>query len=164
MTAVDLRLEIAQQIENIPDSEQTLLRVLNYLRRLTKNDEGTITLTGDVLRLWNRTEELKNLPQSWDGQGAVPIEKKVVANMQSLLKQGLSTDFHNWVLFPDEAGTLLLQSREGNASISIGSNCYSYVFEKDGKIVFGDKVRFSLSSVLNVIRQINVLNGKECES
>lgn len=162
MTAVDLRLEIAQQIENMSDSEQTLLRVLNYLRRLKGNDGESVRLSGDALRLWNRTEELRGLPQSWDGLGAMPVEKKVVVNMQKLIKQGVSADFQNWVLFPDDAGTLLLQARDGKASISIGTNSYSYVYDKNGKIYSGDKVRFSPSSVLNVIRQINILNGGNC--
>ena len=155
MTALDIRLEIAQQIENIPDSEQTLLKVLHYLRRLRSNDNSAITLTGDALRLWNHVEELKALPKSWDGADAMPMEKKAVVNVQKLLKLGVSADFVDWVVFPDEAGTLLLQSRDGKASISIGNNYYSYVFEKNGKIESGDRVRFSPTSVLHILRQIS---------
>ena len=154
MTALDIRMEIAQQIESIPDSEQTLLKVLQYVRKLAGKGDISAALTGDALRLWNRVEELKLLKNSWDGGNAIPIEKKVVLNMQKLLKQGVSADFRDWVLFPDEAGTLLLQSRDGKASISIGNNSYSYVYEKDGKILSGDKVRFSTSSLLDVIRKI----------
>ena len=152
MTALDIRLEIAQQIESIPDSEQTLLKVLQYVRKLAGKGEA-IALTGDALRLWERLEELKTLKKSWDGAGALPIEKKTVANLQKVLRQGVSADFRDWVLFPDEAGTLLLQSRDGKASISVGNNSYSYVYEKDGKIQTGDKVRFSVSSLLDVIRK-----------
>ncbi len=155
MTAIDIRMEIAQQIENISDSEQTLLKVLQYVRKLASKDTS-ITLIGDALRLWNRLEELKLLKESWDGAGALPIEKKSILNLQKVLKQGVSADFRNWVLFPDEAGTLLLQSRDGKASISIGNNSYSYVYEKDNKIESGDKVRFSTSSLLDVIRKIAV--------
>lgn len=154
MTALDIRMEIAQQIENIPDSEQTLLKVLHYLRRLTGSDNAVIALTGDALRLWNRTEELKGLQSAWDGADAMPMEKKAVSNMQKLLKKGVSADFREWVLFPDEAGSLLLQSRDGKASISIGNNSYSYVYEKNGRLFSGDKIRFSTTSVLDVIRKI----------
>ena len=154
MTALDIRIEIAQQIESISDSEQTLLKVLHYVRKLAGKGDVSVALTGDALRLWNRVEELKLLKKSWDGGDAIPIEKKVVLNMQKVLKQGVSADFRNWVLFPDEAGTLLLQSHDGKASISIGNNSYSYVYEKDGKIQSGDKVRFSTSSLLDVIRMI----------
>lgn len=154
MTALDIRMEIAQQIESIPDSEQTLLKVLQYVRRLAGKNEASVALTGDALRLWNRVEELKSLKKSWDGADALPMEKKAISNFQKVLKLGVNADFRNWVLFPDEAGTLLLQSRDGKASISIGNNFYSYVFEKDGKIQSGDKVRFSTSSLLDVIRKV----------
>lgn len=153
MTALDIRMEIAQQIDCIPDSEQTLLKVLQYVRRLTGTDN--VPLVGDALRLWNRSEELSLLPKSWDGADGIPMEKKAVRNVQSLLKKGMSADFKDWVLFPDEAGTLLLQSRDGKASISIGNASYSYVYEKDGQIERGDKVRFTPSSVLSVIRKIS---------
>ena len=154
MTTLDIRMEIAQQIESIPDSEQTLLKVLQYVRRLAGKDDVSVALTGDALRLWNRVEELKTLKKSWDGAGALPMEKKAVSNLQKVLKQGVSADFRNWVLFPDEAGTLLLQSRDGKASISVGNNSYSYVYEKDGKIQSGDKIRFATASMLDVIRKI----------
>ena len=111
-------------------------------------------LTGDALRLWKRTEELKSLKKAWDGADAAPMEKKAISNLQKVLKSGVSADFRDWVLFPDEAGTLLLQSRDGKASISIGNNFYSYVYEKDGKIQSGDKVRYTTSSLLDVIRKI----------
>ena len=153
MSTLDLRLQIAQQIESIPDSEQTLLKVLHYLHRV-KGEKTTVVLTGDALRLWNRTVELAALPRAWDGADAAPMEKKAVDNVQKLLKAGVNSDFTNWVLFPDESGTLLLQSKDGNASISIGNHSYSYVYVKGGQILQGHKARFSPTSVLNVIREI----------
>ncbi len=124
------------------------------MRKITGIGNETAQLTGDALRLWNRTEELKALPSGWDGASAMPLEKKAVTNVQKVLTKGLSADFRDWLLFPDDAGTLLLQSRDGFASISIGNNSFSYVYEKDGKIYSGDKVRFSPSSVLDVLREI----------
>ena len=124
------------------------------MRKITGIGNETAPLTGDALRLWNRTEELKALPSGWDGASAMPLEKKAVTNVQKVLTKGLSADFRDWLLFPDDAGTLLLQSRDGFASISIGNNSFSYVYEKDGKIYSGDKVRFSPSSVLDVLREI----------
>ena len=61
MTALDIRIEIAQQIESISDSEQTLLKVLHYVRKLAGKGDVSVALTGDALRLWNRVEELKLL-------------------------------------------------------------------------------------------------------
>lgn len=154
MTTIDLRLQLAQEIENIPDSEQLLLRVINYVRGITKKGNAELSLSGDVLRLWNRTEELSALQQGWDGADALPMEKKSLRNMQLLLKAGVGSDFKNWVLFPDDNGTLLLQSKDGTASISIGNSSYSYVFVKDGKVTASESVRFTPTSVLNTLRTI----------
>ena len=84
MTALDIRLEIAQQIESIPDSEQTLLKVLHYVRKLAGKSDVTTALRGDALRLWKRTEELKSLKKAWDGADALPMEKKAIGNVQKL--------------------------------------------------------------------------------
>ena len=154
MTTIDLRMELAQEIQNIPDSEQLLLRVINYVRSITKKDDDSLTLTGDALRLWNRTMELSNLQAGWDGAGARPMHKKAVQNVQRVIKAGISSDFQNWVLFPDDNGTLLMQSKDGMASISIGNNSYSFVCTQDGKIKAGESVKFSPMAVLNTIRTI----------
>lgn len=154
MTTIDLRLELAQEIQNIPDSEQLLLRVINYVRGVTKKENAVQALSGDALRLWNRTDELSVLQQGWDGADAMPMEKKTLQNIQRLIKAGISSDFKGWMLFPDDNGTLLLQSADGTASISIGSSSYSYVYIKDGKVNTGESVRFTPSAVLKTLRMI----------
>jgi hypothetical protein len=145
-------MELAQEIQNIPDSEKLLLRVINYVRGITKKNSVATALTGDALRLWNRTKELAALPQGWDGDNALPMQKKTVQNMQRLLKSGISADFRDWALFPDDNGTLLLQSKDGKASISIGNASYSFVFAKGDKMNVGEAVRFSPLAVLNTMR------------
>ena len=41
---------------------------------------------------------LSNLQAGWDGAGARPMHKKVVQNVQRVIKAGISSDFQNWVL------------------------------------------------------------------
>lgn len=154
MSTIDLRLELAHEIQHIPDSEQLLLRVINYVRGITKKENASAALTGDALRLWNRTEELAALPFGWDGSEAMPMERRAVENVKRLIKAGICSDFKGWMLFPDDNGTLLLQSVDGNASISIGNSSYSYASTKGGKTVVKEYVRFSPSSVLNTLRSI----------
>jgi hypothetical protein len=154
MTTIDLRMELAQEIQNIPDSEQLLTKAINFVRNLTKHEDVAIVLTGDALRLWNRTTELASLAKGWDGASAMPIEKKAVQNMQRLIKAGVSKDFSGWVLFPDDNGTLLMQSKDGMASISIGNSSYSFVYTKDGKVNAGENIRFSAIKVLKTLRDI----------
>ena len=154
MTTIDLRMELAQEIQNIPDSEQLLTSAINFVRNLRKHEDVAIVLTGDALRLWNRTAELAALAKGWDGASAMPIEKKTVQNMQRLIKAGVSEDFSGWVLFPDDNGTLLMQSKDGMASISIGNSSYSFVYTKDGKVNAGENIRFSAIKVLKTLRDI----------
>ena len=114
----------------------------------------TTVLTGDALRLWNRTAELSVLTKGWDGASAMPIEKKAVQNMQRLIKAGTSEDFKDWVLFPDDNGTLLMQSKDGMASISIGNSSFSFVYTKGDKVNAGENIRFSALKVLKTLRDI----------
>ena len=154
MTTIDLRMELAQEIQNIPDSEQLLLRVINYVRGITKKENVALALNGDALRLWKRTEELATLPAGWDGAEAMPMQKKAVQNVQRLIKAGFSSDFKDWVLFPDDNGTLLMQSKDGNASISIGNTSYSFVCMKEGTVKAGEALKFTPASVLKTIRTV----------
>lgn len=156
MTTIDLRMELAQEIQNIPDSEQLLIRVINYVRGITKKENMSRTLNGDALRLWKRTEELATLPPGWDGAEAMPMQKKAVKNVQRLIKAGISSDFKDWVLFPDDNGTLLMQSKDGNASISIGNNSYSYVCVKEGAVKASESTKFTPTSVLKTIRTVTI--------
>ena len=154
MTTIDLRMELAQEIQNIPDSEQLLLRVINYVRGITKKENVVLALNGDALRLWRRTEELAALTAGWDGAEAMPIQKKTVQNVKRLIKAGLSSDFREWVLFPDDNGTLLMQSKDGTASISIGNNSYSFAIMKDGTVRTGESIKFTPASVLKTLRSV----------
>ena len=113
-----------------------------------------VTLTSDALRLWNRTIELAALTAGWDGAQALPMEKKALLNMQRLIKAGKSTDFKQWVLFPDDNGTILMQKKDGKASISIGNNSYSFVSTKDGKVDAGQNIKFSAASALKTLRAL----------
>ena len=70
------------------------------------------------------------------------------------IKAGESKDFQQWVLFPDDNGTILMQSKDGKASISIGNNSYSFVCTKDGKVDAGQDVKFSAASALKTLRAL----------
>ena len=128
------------------------MKAINYVRSLSKHKD--VALTGDALRLWNRTIELAALTAGWDGAQALPMEKKALLNMQRLIKAGESKDFKQWVLFPDDNGTILMQSKDGKASISIGNNSYSFVSTKDGKVNAGQNVKFSAVSALKILRAL----------
>lgn len=155
MTTLELDREIRTQVRRIHGDSFSMLLLLNYAKQLSNNDVTDKMLSGDALRLWNRTNVLSKLYKGWDGADASPIENKTIANMQNVLRKCSETDFSGWVLFPDDNGTLLLQSQDKNASISLGNNLFSYVCQKGNDIISGENVRFSVTSFLNVIKSIN---------
>ena len=155
MTTLELNKQIKTQVRRIHDDSFSLQLLLNYAKRLSVNENTNNTLTGNALRLWNRTTVLSRLYKGWDGAEANPIENKVIVNMQNVLKKGHDEDFADWVLFPDDNGTLLLQSQNKNASISLGNNLFSYVCQKDNDIISGENIRFSVSAFLNALKSIN---------
>ena len=155
MTALELDKEIKTQVRRIHGDSFSMLLLLNYAKQLSNNEVTDKMLSGDALRLWKRTNVLSKLYKGWDGADASPIENKTIANMQNVLKKCSETDFSGWVLFPDDNGTLLLQSQDKNASISLGNNLFSFVCQKGNDIISGENVRFSVTSFLNVIKSIN---------
>jgi len=155
MTALDIRQKINHQVQEMPDDNFVLLLMLNYAKQLSDDGNVYSALTGNALRLWNRTKILSKLYKGWDGADADPIESKTIANMQNILKKGAEKDFSGWVLFPDDNGTLLLQSQNKNASVSLGNNYFSYVFQNNNDIISGENVKFSVSIFLNVLKSIN---------
>lgn len=155
MTTLELDKEIRTQVRRIHGDSFSMLLLLNYAKQLSNNDVTDKMLSGDALRLWKRTNVLSKLYKGWDGADALPIENKTIANMQNVLKKCSETDFSGWVLFPDDNGTLLLQSQDKNASISLGNNLFSFVCQKGNDIISGENVRFSVTSFLNVIKSIN---------
>ena len=155
MTTLELNREIKTQVRRINNDSFSLLLLLNYAKQLSNNVIPDNTLSGNVLRLWNRTAVLSKLYKGWDGADALPIESKTIANMQKVLKKCNDNDFEGWVLFPDDNGCLLLQTQNKNASISLGNNLFSFVYQKGGNIISGENIRFSVLSFLNALKSIN---------
>ena len=98
-----------------------------------------------------RVNELAALQKDWDDNGALPIEKKVIKNVKQLLEQSDDADLREWVIFPDVNGTVLMENKSGDASISIGNTEFSYV-SNDGN---GANVKIKSDSLLKTIRKIN---------
>lgn len=155
MTTLELNKQLKTQVRKIHNDSFSLQLLLNYAKQLSDNSSNDNTLTGNKLRLWNRTNILSRLYKGWDGAEALPIESKTIANMNGVLKKGSDSDFSGWVLFPDDNGTLLLQSQNKDASISLGNSLFSYVYIKENNVVSGENMRFSVSSFLNILKSIN---------
>ena len=78
-------------------------------------------------------------------------QEKVIKNVKQLLEQSDDADLREWVIFPDVNGTILMENKSGDASISIGNTEFSYV-SNDGN---GANVKIKSDSLLKTIRKIN---------
>lgn len=59
MTAIELKLELARQVLDIPNNEDVITKAIAYIKKLTSTQ--AIALKGEALRMWNRTKEFESL-------------------------------------------------------------------------------------------------------
>ena len=97
-----------------------------------------------------RLEELSTLKANWDDDGALPIEPKTIKNVRRLIEMSDDEDLKKWIIFPDINGTILLEARTGDATISVGNSDFSY----SSKNLKGSNKRMTIASLLTVMRQI----------
>lgn len=130
------------------------LSALNLCKEFTvrKNTEHTLS----------RLEELMQLPDNWDGNGALPIEQAAYRNTRcAILLIGEKTS-DTWKLFPNTNGTLLLTA-PGNksASISIGNEQFSYFAMKKGTPTLKGTETFSAEKLSRVFDQIQAVINRD---
>ena len=108
----------------------------------------------NLSKAFARLDHLATLEQDWDGNGALPISRRVLNNVKSVLAISDDVDWKEWIIGPDTNATLGLQSKSAMACISIGAEDYSYFAEKDGKEYSGDHLKFTPESFLGTMRTL----------
>lgn len=101
-----------------------------------------------------RLDHLATLEQDWDGHGALPISRRVLNNVKSVLAISDDIDWKEWMIGPDANATLGLQSKSTMACISIGAEDYSYYAEIDGKEYSGNHLKFTPETFLGTMRTL----------
>ena len=102
-------------------------------------------------------DKLSYLKAGWDGLEALPIAKKVIANVSHLLATSDNLDWKGWAIEPNINGTVILRSNSRRSCISLGADSFSF-FIKNGKDVEGqDEVCLTSEAVLSVMRSVNKL-------
>ena len=135
-----------------------LKRVMKSLLGITdvvvRRDDTNLSLARERDEIYrhqmSRLDELACLKANWDDDGALPIEPKTIKNVHQLIERSDDSDLEKWVIFPDINGTILLEAKSGDGTISVGTNDFSY-FSKNLK---GKQRRLTTASLLNVMRQI----------
>ena len=137
--------------------------VMNYLHsiRLSREDKErvgrrlVVEVTEPALAdAYDQIDHLSTLPQNWDGEGALPISKRVLDNLRQVLMVSDNADWEHWAISPDSTATVGLQSTTSRAFLSLGSREYSYYARKDGRRIGESHVPFAPESFLQVMRQI----------
>lgn len=108
----------------------------------------------NLAKAYARLDHLATLEKDWDGEGALPISRKVLNNVKSVLLISDDEDWKDWMIGPDSNATLGLQSKATDACISIGSEEFSYYAEINGKEYHGNHVLFTPSAFLETMREL----------
>jgi hypothetical protein len=92
--------------------------------------------------------ELRDMPENWDGYGAKPMNVDVYSNIcQHQLYYGHNKGLKNWTISLNVNGSIYLEYDDGKTSsmINLGDKTYSYYINYNGK-----KVKESNSSEWNM--------------
>lgn len=120
-----------------------------------KESSSEIVLEGrNLSRIKTRLFHLSKLLANWDGEGALPISRKVLLNIKKVLQISNDSDWQNWLIGADTNATLGLQSKITDACISIGEEDYSYYAEINKGEFHGNHIHFSPISFLDTMRRI----------
>ena len=133
-----------------------------HTMHLTREDKERVgrrlvveTTEANLSKAFETLEHLSTLQSGWDGYGALPISKKVINNLRSVLLISDDADWENWMISPDGNATLMLQSGKRRASISVGADEFSYYLKVNGRREGESHVDFSAPKFLSVMRELN---------
>lgn len=106
----------------------------------------------------NRLEELMSLPENWDENGALPIEREAYENTKCALRVIGEKTPEAWNLFPNTNGTLLLTAPGKQlASINIGNEKFSFFAIGTNKKMVKGMEAFSLENLTKAFNQIQTV-------
>ena len=133
-----------------------------HTMHLTREDKERVgrrlvveTTEANLSKAFDTLEHLSTLQLGWDGYNALPISKKVINNLRSVLLISDNDDWKNWMISPDGNATIMLQSATRRASISVGAEEFSYYLKTDGIRKGESHVDFSASKLLFIMRELN---------
>lgn len=116
----------------------------------------TLEVTGKYLKkAFVRLDHLATLKNDWDGEGALPISRKVINNVKGVLAISEDADWEDWLIGPDSNATLGLQSKTTTAAISIGTDEFSYFARINEERLGESHVAFTPEDLLGIMRKIS---------
>ena len=114
-----------------------------------------LEVTGRYLsKAFSRLDHLAELQDGWAGDGSYAVSSRVLSNLKSVLLISDDGDWKDWLIAPDVNATLVLQSKQSNGCISVGTDEFSYYAEKDGHEYHASHEPFAPDAVLEIMRAI----------
>lgn len=149
------RISMVEMVIKLEDESllTPLRRVIQSLSGITQVlvRKDTQAKSEIYLRHQARIQELCSLKDDWDDEGAIPPEKQAISNIKRLLEKSNDSDLRQWVIFPDTNGTILLENKTCDATISIGCKEFSYISQH----LRGSHEKATTANLLKIIRKIN---------
>lgn len=100
-------------------------------------------------------QDLQRYEKGWDGEEALPLAPQVIDNFKEVLKSGDRETLSSIQIFPDDNGTLLIESKAKAAGLSLGSDAFSHYVIVNGHVSGKNHVPYSPKAVLNAITSFN---------
>ena len=131
-----------------------------HTMHLTREDKERVgrrlvveTTEANLSKAFDTLDHLSTLQFGWDGYNALPISRKVINNLRSVLLISDSDDWKNWMISPDGNATLGLQSKPHTTLISVGADEFSYLANIDGRRYGESHVPFTPEALLSIMRK-----------
>ena len=99
-------------------------------------------------------DRMSKLRKGWAGTGSYAVSPTVLKNLKQVLLISGNDDWTEWVISPDVNATVGLQSKSGQALMSLGVSEFSYFTDKDGGEKGESHVPFTAEAFLNIMRKI----------
>ena len=99
-------------------------------------------------------DQISKLRKGWAGKGSYALSPTILKNLKQVLLISGNDDWTEWVISPDVNATVGLQSKSGQALMSLGASEFSYFTDKNGRERGESHIPFTAEVFLSVMRQI----------
>ena len=158
----DVTMKVSEPAVAYPMTSYVDAMAMIHTMHLSREDKERVgrrlvieTTEANLSNAFETLEHLSTLQYGWDGDGALPISRKVLNNLRNVLLISDDADWSKWMISPDGNATIMLQSSKRRASISVGAEEFSYYLKVDGKREGESHVDFSAPKFLSIMRELN---------
>lgn len=148
--------ELVIQIENndlLPGLRKAITSLKGVKDAVLARKQPAVSPT--AVRLLDDLATFQGYQKGWDGDAASPLSRKTAKHFLQLLGKSSEEDLMDWNIYPEKNGTLILENERQNAQINLADKEFSYFKDNGGELQGESHVKYSASSLLKTIRQIN---------